>query len=171
MPGPIATRKVAILVAEGFDGAGVAAHRQGASDAEGATAVLVGPRAGRRSPPTTAQASAPKFSILTTSSVLFDAVYVAGGEAGGEVGAGGRRHRVRAGRLQALQGRSRATGEGVELLEAAHIPIGGPDDPDPADDATIVAPKDRPRAGAAPSSTAMAGHRLWTREPELHLPL
>ncbi len=28
-----------------------------------------------------------------------------------------------------------------KLLEAAHIPIAGPDDPDPADRATVVAPK------------------------------
>ena len=63
-----------------------------------------------------------------------------------------------------------AFGAGVELLKAAHIPVGATDAPDPADDATIVGDK----AGAALTrrfTEAMARHRLWTREGELHLPL
>ncbi len=63
-----------------------------------------------------------------------------------------------------------ATGEGVELLKTAHIPTGEPDTSDPADEATIVAPK-MSRAVAERFVEAMRHHRLWTREPEVHLPL
>jgi len=48
--------------------------------------------------------------------------------------------------------------------------VGGPADPDPADAATIVAAKIT-RKLTQRLVSAMAEHRLWTREPELHLPL
>jgi catalase len=167
VPGPITTRKVAILVAAGFDAAGVAAVVK-ALAAEGATAHLVGPNVG----PLVAddgKAFAPKFSILTASSVLFDAVYVAGGkEAASWV--------QEADAIEFVQDAFKhcktvaATGDGVKLLEAAKVPVGGSDASDPADEATIVAAKVS-RTVTQRLVAAMAGHRLWTREPELHLPL
>jgi len=63
-----------------------------------------------------------------------------------------------------------ATGEGAELLKAAHIPSGGPDDSDPADAATIVA-NGASKLVIKRFIAAMAQHRLWSRELELHLPL
>jgi hypothetical protein len=54
------------------------------------------------------------------------------------------------------------------LYQALETEIGG--HADPADDATIVAKK-----ASGPVTTrftaAMARHRLWSREPEVHLPL
>jgi catalase len=167
VPGPIATRKVAILVANGYDAKGVAAMLT-ALVKEGATGHLVGPRLG----PLAAddgQTSTPKFSILTSKSVLFDAVYVAGGT---EAAA----WTQEADAIEFVKDAYKhckaiaATGEGLMLLEAADIPIGEPDSGDPADDATIVAGKMSPTI-ARRLTAAMAQHRLWTREPELHFPL
>jgi catalase len=167
VPGPIATRKVAILVADGFDAAGVAAITA-ALEREGATAHLVGPDlqvlAGDDG-----KAIVPKFSIVTSSSVLFDAVVVAGGAQAGlwtqeadaiEFVKDAYKH------CKAVA----ATGGGVTLLEKAEIPVGGPDAPKPADDATIVAEKVS-RTFTQGLIAAMREHRLWTRELELHLPL
>lgn len=61
-------------------------------------------------------------------------------------------------------------GKYLELLRAAHIATGAPDDSDPADEATIVAPK-MSRAVAELFVGAMRHPRLWTREREVHLPL
>jgi len=55
-------------------------------------------------------------------------------------------------------------------LRAAHIPTGALDASDPADEATIVARK-MSRAVAERFVEAMRHHSLWTREPEVHLPL
>ena len=167
VPGPITTRKVAILVADGCDGAGVAAVAK-ALAAEGAVAELVGPNLGSVAT-LDGTALTPKFSILTTSSVLFDAVFVAGGE-------GATQWSQEEDAIEFVKDAYKhckavaATGEGIKLLEAAHIPVGGPDDPDPADAATIVGAKVTAKVSQR-LLNAMAEHRLWTREPELHLPL
>ena len=167
VPGPIATRKVAILVADEFDGAGVATVVK-ALAAEGATAHLVAPDLGDLAADD-GKTFTPMSSILTTSSVLFDAVYVAGGEGAG-------RWTQEADAVEFVKDAYKhckavaASGEGLLLLVASQIPVGGPDDPDPADDATIVAGKVS-RGFARRLVDAMRGHRLWTREPELHLPL
>lgn len=109
------------------------------------------------------------LSILTAASVLFDAVYVAGGEAApGWLAEADAIELVRDAYKHCKP--VAATGEGVQLLEAARIPVGGPDDPDPADDATIVAAKVTRRVTRR-FTDVMAQHRLWSREPELHLPL
>jgi catalase len=167
IPGPITTRKVAILVANGFDGVGVAAIVK-ALAAEGATGHLIGPDLGALVTDD-GKAFTPEFSILTASSVLFDAIYVAGGK-------GAPTWASEADAVEFVKDAFKhckavaASGEGVQLLEAAHIPVGAPEDPDPADAATIVGGKVS-RGFAQRLVAAMAGHRLWTREPELHLPL
>lgn len=167
LPGSIATRTVAILVADGFDGAGVATIVK-ALAREGATGHLVGPDLGALTADD-GKAFTPEFSILTTASVLFDAVYVAGGTQAAS-------WRLEADAVEFVQDAFKhckavaASGEGLQLLEAAHIPLGAPGGPDPADAATIVGPRVS-RALAQRLVAAMAGHRLWTREPELHLPL
>jgi catalase len=136
--------------------------------AKGAQGALVGPNVGPIAGDDGVKRDAP-YSILTTSSVLFDAVWVAGGEGAGMWTAeedavdfvrDAFKHCKAVG----------ASGAGVELLSAAAIPTGPPEGPDPADDATIVGPK-LTTALARRYTTAMAMHRLWTREPELHLPV
>ncbi len=136
--------------------------------AEGAKGVLVAPRLGALKADNGDSYTA-QFSILTAASVLFDAVYVPGGEHATE-------WLAEADAIEFVKDAFKhckavaATGEGVQLLEAAHIPIGGRDDGNPADDATIVADK---MSGTLTQRfiAAMAQHRLWSREPELHLPL
>jgi catalase len=74
----IKTRKVAVLTADGFDDAALAVIKY-ALTKEGAVIKIVAPRLG-----TVAGAAGTEvkidFSFLTCSSVLFDAVYVPGGE-------------------------------------------------------------------------------------------
>jgi catalase len=73
----IATRKVAVLVAEGFEAAEVRALRQ-ALEKEGASAVLIAPRLGPIEPREGAAVGA-DHGIATASSVQFDAVAVPSG--------------------------------------------------------------------------------------------
>ncbi len=99
--------------------------------------------------------------------MVFDAVYVPGGaEAGAWVQEADAVDFVRDAykHCKAIA----ATGEGRNLLEAAAVPVGEPGSADPADDATLLGPR-MTAALAKRVVTAMAGHRLWTREPELHL--
>jgi catalase len=79
----IKTRKIAFLVADGFDDAAVAAMKKALMTA-GAMALTVAPRLGIL---TGANGETVKadFSFLTGASVLFDAVYVPGGDASLEV--------------------------------------------------------------------------------------
>ena len=167
VPGPIATRKVAVLVSEGFDAAGVAALTK-ALAGEGASAVLVGPHVG----PIVAddgKAYGAAFSILTTSSVLFDAVVVADGAHADE-------WTQEADAIEFVKDAFKhckpvaASGAGVRLLEAADVPVDGPKGGRPSDEATVVAER-LTRNVIQRFLTAMADHRLWTREPTLHLPV
>jgi catalase len=75
----VKTRQVAILLAEGSDGAAIE-RMQKALAAAGAQGRLVGNRLGPIA--TTTGELAPEFSVFTMSSVLFDAVFVPGGDAG-----------------------------------------------------------------------------------------
>lgn len=167
VPGSIASRKVAVLVAPEFDGAGVASLVKALAKA-GAKGVLVGPQLGKM-PAGDGTTHEVQFSILTTSSVLFDAVFVAGGP-------GAAIWTAEADAVEFVRDAFKhckavgATGEGVDLLQAAHIPVGTQDDSNPADEATIVGTK-LTSAAIARFLAAIAGHRLWTREPELHLHL
>jgi catalase len=74
----IKTRKVAFLIADGFDNSAVAEMKQALLTA-GAAAMTVAPRLGMLMGINGEQIKA-DFSFLTASSVLFDAVYVPGGE-------------------------------------------------------------------------------------------
>ena len=167
VPGPIASRKVAILVAPEFDAKGVAALVKVLA-AAGAQGQLVGPNVGPIAGDDGVTRDAP-FSILTTSSVLFDAIWVAGGE-------GAASWTQEADAVDFVRDAFKhckaigATGMGIDLLSAANVQVGGRGDAEPADDATIVGPTLSP-AVARRFVAAMAMHRLWTRERELHLHL
>jgi len=82
-PGPIAGRVVGVLAGDGVDSAGVEALRQ-ALQAEGATMYVIGPRGG------TLEGSGGPVpvdrSALTTQSVEYDALVVAGGASADAVG-------------------------------------------------------------------------------------
>ena len=74
----IKTRKVAILGADGIDDAAVAAMKKALTEA-GAQAKLVAPRLGVLKSANNSEVKV-DFSLLTASSVMFDAVYVPGSE-------------------------------------------------------------------------------------------
>ncbi len=166
VPAPIIGRKFAVLVADGFDATGVLALTK-ALAAEKAAAVLVGPRVGSVLGDD-GKAYNPPFSILTTSSVLFDGVLVADGENAGV-------WTTEADAVDFVREAFKhckpvaATGAAVALLAAADVPGADPEDARPADDATIVGPRLN-RALIARFMRAVAAHRLWAREPTLHLP-
>lgn len=75
----IQTRKIAVLVADGFDDASVQAITK-ALKAAGAMTKIIAPHLGTIASANNAGVKA-DFSLLTASSVLFDAVYVPGGAA------------------------------------------------------------------------------------------
>ncbi len=79
----IATRKIAILAADGVDEVAIARMKK-ALEAAGAQAKLVAPRLGMLQGESGAQVSV-DFSFLTAGSVLFDAVFVPGGEASANI--------------------------------------------------------------------------------------
>ncbi|MEA2336068.1 MAG: catalase, partial [Thermoanaerobaculia bacterium] len=170
----IKTRQVAILVAEGSDGAAIA-RMEKALMAQGATTHLIGRHVG---PFNTAQGGElnAEHSVLTASSVLFDAVYVPGGDAG----------------VQALTNEPQAiefvvdafkhykaiaaSGAGTKLFDAAGItgarphPEAGPD-ADPQ--AGVITGGDNQVARIATAFiAAIAQHRAWTRglKPPIPMP-
>ncbi|MGI9068983.1 MAG: catalase [Pyrinomonadaceae bacterium] len=75
----IKTRKIAVLLADGFDDAGVAEMNKALLTA-GATPKTVAPRLGVVAG-TNGEELKVDFSFLTGSSVLFDAIYIPGGDA------------------------------------------------------------------------------------------
>jgi catalase len=155
----IATRKVAILAADGVDEPSLARMVK-ALTAAGALGKIVAPRLGYL------KASGGSeflidFSLLTASSVLFDAVYVPGGEASVRALAAERdavefvteayRH------CKAIA----ATGEGAQLLAACPgIPTGGDEDADPA---LVVGDNGRTASVMKRFIEAIAQHRNWAR--------
>lgn len=167
----IKTRKIAFLVADGFDDAAVTEVKQALMTA-GAMAFTVAPRLGVL---TGANGEIIKadFSFLTGSSVLFDAIYIPGGEAS----------------VTALKAQTdainflveayqhckpiAASGEGVELLENAGLVKTADSDASPEgaeSDALsgIVISRNTGNAGiGATFIEAIAQHRYWEREPVL----
>jgi catalase len=83
-PGPIAGRVIGVLVADGVDDAGLTKVRK-ALEAEGAQVVVIAPRGGSVSG-TSGKVEVTKSS-LTTRSVEYDALLVAGGKSAQSVGA------------------------------------------------------------------------------------
>jgi catalase len=157
----IRTRKVAILAGDGCDDADLNFMLQSLA-AAGAQAKIVGPRLGYLR---TTEGNAVKihFSLLTASSVLFDAVYVAGGEdsvaalkgdpAASEFVVEAYKH------AKAIA----ASGAGKQLLNA--ISFLNPSFQD--DEAVVVAEKGASEALAAKFAAAISKHRNWQREKML----
>jgi len=159
----IKTRKIAVLLADGFDDEAVAEMSKRLLTA-GAATKLIAPRLGivRGAKSTELKVD---FSFLTAASVLFDAVYIPGGEASvasltGEQDA-----------LEFVQESFKhcksiaASGEGTDFLKAALAEKAAPDDsglisgPDQAIDKT-----------ADQFIKAIAKHKHWERE-QLTMPL
>jgi catalase len=170
----IKTRKVAVLAADGFDDTALAGMRQ-ALTAAGAQVKVVAPRLGSL---TSANGTAVKvdFSLLTASSVLFDAVYVPGGEKS----------------VEALKSEAKAlhfiheafnhckaiaaAGAGGDLLRASYL---GPDkipeanaarDQVGPDGGMIISRDAQPDSITAAFINAIAQHRHWSREMQAQVP-
>jgi catalase len=166
--GGIKTRKVAILAADGVDDADLNGMKKALIEA-GAQAKIVAPRLGMLTGAKGAEIHI-DFSFLTSSSVLFDAVYIPGGDKSIQAlqqeddaiefvkeaykhcktiaasGAGGRFARM------ACLGRNLAGGsehEGVQNTE---------------DEGLIVGKENDTRGVASKFINAMALHRHWARE-------
>jgi catalase len=155
----IKTRRVAILAADGVDEPTLTRMVKALTSA-GALAKIVGPRLGYVKG-SEGREFLIDFSLLTASSVLFDAVYVPGGEASVRALAAERdavefvteayRH------CKAIA----ATGEGAQLLAACPgIPTTDGDDADPA---VVVGDNGRTGSVVKRFIDAIAQHRNWTR--------
>jgi catalase len=164
----IKTRRVAILAADGVDETAVSKMQQ-ALAAAGAQAKVVAPRLGSLRSTNGSQVHI-DFSLLTTSSVLFDAVYVPGGEQSIELlkGEGKALHFVQEAykHCKAIA----ATGAGMELLRASYL--GRETIPEPntggnplmTDEGVIIGRDVRGDDVAADFIKAIAQHRHWGRE-------
>ena len=153
-PGGIATRKVAVLAADGVDEAAVAAVRK-ALEAGGAMAKVVAPRLGTLKG-SGGGAVAADFSFLTTSSVLWDAVCVPGGDASvAALAAEPKAVEFVAEAFKHCKAIA-ATGAGTQLLESASV---GADAPGVA-----TGPDSGARKVATAFVEAMGRHRIWERE-------
>jgi catalase len=170
----VRTRRVAILAAEGVDGAAVSKMKQ-ALAAAGAQAKVVAPQLGSLKSANGGRVHI-DFSLLTAGSVLFDAVYVPGGDQSVELlkGEGKALHFIHEAykHCKAIA----ATGMGMELLRASYlgretIPdlnTGG--NPVVTDAGVIIGRDARLDDVAAEFIKAIAQHRHWSREIKDQVP-
>jgi catalase len=160
----IRTRKIAALVADGFDAAGLNAIKK-ALTAGGAMLKIIAPHLG-----TVKAADGSTMpvdhSLRTAASVLFDAVYVAGGEAAAGVLAGS------ADALHFVDEAFRhckaiaASGAGRDVLAASYLGL-----KDASGAPGVVTGDDKQAAKVAAGFVdAIAAHRHWAREQDDRVP-
>jgi catalase len=173
----IRSRKVAILAADGVDGEAVKGMQK-ALLAAGGLPKIVAPRSGFLKAADGAQIKI-DFSLLTTGSVLFDAVYIPGGA--GSIATLARTAKASMFIQEAyLHCKAiAATGAGVELFESAVALPGRPEREDKAtmkpglptkDEGVVWAREASSRQIAARFIKAIEGHRQWGREIKLASP-
>jgi catalase len=164
----IKTRKIAILVADGFDAAALSAMKK-ALEAAGAQAKVVAPHLGHLKSSDGTEVKI-DFSLLTASSVLFDAVYIPGGD---------KSIKALMADSDAVQfvseaykhckaiAASGAAGELVHAscLEANEVPNAKAKGDKPGADAGVITGSDaQPGKIATAFIKAIAQHRHWSRE-------
>jgi catalase len=159
----VKTRQVAIVFADGSDGASIGAVQK-ALAAAGAQGRLVGQRLGPIS--TTSGEMAAEFSVFTTSSVLFDAVFVPGGAGAAALAEDPQALDFVCEAFKHYKAIA-ATGDGAKILDAAGVtgakphPKAGPD-ADPA--AGVVTGTDAQAARVARDFVAaLREGRQWAR--------
>lgn len=169
----IKTRKVAFLLADGFDEAAVEKMTK-ALNAAGAVVKIVAPHGGSILGIKDRELIV-DFSLLTTSSVLFDAIYIPGGaqsvatliidaDAVHFVSEAYKHCKTIA-----------ATGEGVELIRASYAGAalktkGGSETPPVTGDGLIVSDASDALNVSKDFIAAIALHRHWTREQKGDVP-
>ena len=149
-PGPIAGRVVGVLTAEGVDGAGVTGLRD-ALGSLGASLYVIAPTAGA-----VAGQDGPlpvDRTVLTTQSVEYDALVVAGGGSAAIVGADPYTA-VNLGEAYRHHKTVAAWGEGEDVLVACGIDTGAPG---------VVVATTADAAFAEQLAGAMGWHRHWDR--------
>lgn len=157
----IKTRKIAALIADGFNGKELEAMKK-ALKAEGAMLKTVAPKLGAIMS-ADGKEMATDYSFLTAASVLFDAVYVPGGAASIEM------LETEADAYQFVDEAFRhckaiaATGEGVEFVNGTFV---GKSKGDKA----VVLSKDNAKNTASDFIKAIAQHRNWDRETVRKVP-
>ena len=176
----ITTRKIAILAADGVDDAALTSMKK-ALAAAGAQAKVVAPRLGVLKGAKGAQVHI-DFSFLTAGSVLFDAIYVPGGEASVEILKGDAKALLFVKEAYLHCKTIAATDAGIELLSAAQL---GADKtakrhaegvrPDESklmapDEGIIIGRGTQTSQVAATFIKAIAQHRHWDRESKGQVP-
>ncbi len=170
----IKTRKIAVLAADGFDGAGLAAMKKALTNA-GAQVKLIAPRLGFLSDANGEEIKI-DFSFLTASSVLFDAVYVPGGEQSAETlkGEADALHFVNEAykHCKAIA----ATGAGVEVLRASYpgalkeVKAASDGSKVFAEEGVVTGQDAQVGKAATEFIKAIAQHRHWSREMKDQVP-
>ena len=161
---PVKTRKVAFIVGDGFDDTSLLEMKKALLTA-GAKVMTVAPRLGVLTGQDGEVVKA-DFSLLTASSVLFDAVYVPAGQA--SIDSLLRENESTNFVLEAYRHCKTigAAGGGVELLRAAGLPLLAMNDGSNGQDAEpgVVVGDGDIKALAAGFIEAMRLHRHWERE-------
>jgi catalase len=170
----IKTRKVAFLAADGVDDAALSGMKQ-ALTAAGAQVKIVAPRLGSLKSAKGADISI-DFSLLTAGSVLFDAVYVPGGEKSVETlkGEGKALHFINEAykHCKAIA----ATGVGADLLRASYLSTEKTPNANSGgsqvvvEEGVIVSGDGQTANLAAEFIKAIAQHRHWSREMKEQVP-
>ena len=176
----ISTRKVAILAADGVDAAAVAAMQKALAEA-GARSKIIAPRLGILKGDNGTDIGI-DFSFLTAGSVLFDAVYVPGGEASIDILKGDAKALVFIKEAYLHCKPIAATDAGIDLFSAADP---GSDQRAQSHAAGVIQDRGRLFAGdegivfargaqtsrvAAKFIQAIAQHRHWARELKGQMP-
>jgi catalase len=158
----VQTRKVALLGADGVDGAALSAMQR-ALKAAGAQSKIIAPRLGTL---TTAQGQdvTVDWSFLTAGSVLFDAVFVPGGQKSATTLVAEPRAVEFVGEAYKHCKTIGSTGEGAALLEAAGIGAGKAQPGQKEVSAGVVVGKGSDNGFTADFIKAVAQHRHWSRE-------
>jgi len=158
----IKTRKIAALIADGFDGDALDRMKK-ALEAEGAMLKTVAPKLGDINS-AGGKAVTADFSFLTAASVLFDAVYVPGGAASIEMleGEADAYHFVNEAfrHCKAIA----ATGEGVDFVRETFARKLA------EDDKAVILSENFSKDAASDFIKAIAQHRNWDRETVRKVP-
>jgi catalase len=175
----IATRKVAVLAADGVDDAALSGMKK-ALTAAGAQAKVVAPRLGSLKGVKNAEIKI-DFSFLTAGSVLFDAVYVPGGDKSIEILKGDAQAIIFVKEAYLHCKTIAATDAGIDLVLAAHLGAdktakthaeGVQDEHDllAPDEGVILSRGAQLSQVAGKFINAIAQHRHWNRETKGQVP-
>jgi catalase len=170
----IKTRKIAVLVADGFNDASLAAVTK-ALKAAGAQAKIIAPRLGTIVSANNFELEV-DFSLLTASSVLFDAVYVPGGvqSVNALMKEADAIHFVNEAYKHCKP--IAASDEGVDLLRASYVggALAASENNGKSslvsDEGIVAGPGAKARAFADEFIAAIAQHRFWSREKKGGVP-